>query len=90
MWDDLLMTCLLYTSTPLLGIAADVRRCHIQIAAVGIHLVGHKILQMLRRKLGYVVQEGIQPQDSARHAAQPGEIPVSFTHLWLSPSSCAS
>ena len=29
---------------------------------------------MLRRKLGYVVQEGIQPQDSARHAAQPGEI----------------
>ena len=29
---------------------------------------------MLRRELGHVVQKGVQPQDGARQAAQPGEI----------------
>ena len=59
---------------PLLGIAADVGRGHVQIAAVGVHLVGNEVFQMLRRQLGDIVQKAVQPQNGARYAAQTGKI----------------
>ena len=58
----------------LLSIAADVGGRHVQIAAVGIHLVGDEIFEMLRRKLGNAVQKAVHADDLPLYAANPGEI----------------
>ena len=44
----------------LLDIAADVCSGHVEVAAVGVHLVGDKVLQMLRRELGHIVEKAVQ------------------------------
>ena len=65
----------------LLGIAADVGRRHVEIAAVGVHLVGNKVFQMLRRQLGYVVEKAVQTQNLAFHAAYADKIERIFSQI---------
>ena len=58
----------------LLGIAADIGRRHVEVAAVGVHLVGDKVFQMLRCQFGYVVEKAVQTQNLALHAAYADKI----------------
>ena len=65
----------------LLGVAADVGRRHVEIAAVGVHLIGDKVFQMLRRQLGYVVEKAVQTQNLALHAAHTDKIERIFSQI---------
>ena len=65
----------------LLGVAADVGRRHVEIAAVGVHLVGNKVFQMLRRQLGHIVEKAVQTQNLAFHAAYADKIERIFSQI---------
>ena len=72
----------------LLGIAADVGGRHVQIAAVGIHLVGDEIFEMLRRKLG-LMQSGLFTEivliDADKNKAEGEAMDISHGIPFASP-----